>query len=143
MASAVHPSAVVMNGVQLGTDVFVGPGVVLVSGTKVQDDVIVNTGTTIDHDGALLFAAHVAPGVHTGGGVTIGEESLIGVGASLSAGVNVGPRSVVGAGSVVLDDVPSQVVVAGVPARVLRTLADPIDWAHILHPDRRARVRSV
>ena len=140
--NAIHPSAVVMDGVELGSGVFVGPGVVLVSGTRVSDDVIVNTGATVDHDSVLLAAAHIAPGVHTGGRVTIGEESLIGVGASLSAGVSVGSRSVVGAGSVVLDDVPPQVVVAGVPARLLRVLEDPIDWAHILRPDRKARVRS-
>ena len=139
--NAVHPTAVLMDGVQLGSGVFVGPGVVIVSGTRVCDDVIVNTAATVDHDGVLLSAAHIAPGVHTGGKVTIGEESLIGVGASLSAGITVGSKSVVGAGSVVLDDVPSGVVVAGVPARFLRTLEDPIDWSHILRPDHKARVR--
>jgi sugar O-acyltransferase (sialic acid O-acetyltransferase NeuD family) len=140
--SAIHPSAVVMAGVHLGSGVFVGPTAVLVSGVWVGDDVIVNTAATVDHHGRLMPGAHVAPGVHTGGRVTIGEESLIGIGATLSAGVCVGSRSVVGAGSVVLEDAPPQVVVAGVPARLLRTLDGPIDWASMLRPDRDARVRS-
>lgn len=135
---AIHPSAVVMEGATLGNGVFVGPGVVIVTAVRVGDDVIVNTGATIDHDGILMPGSHVAPGVHTGGRVTVGEESLVGVGASLSAGVMVGPRSVVGAGSVVLDEVPAGVVVAGVPAKVLRTLDGPVDWEHMLRPGRTA-----
>jgi sugar O-acyltransferase (sialic acid O-acetyltransferase NeuD family) len=140
--NAIHPSAVVMEGVHLGSGVFVGPTAVLVSGVWVGDDVIVNTAATIDHHGRVMSGAHVAPGAHTGGRVTIGEESLIGIGSTLSAGVSIGTRSVVGAGSVVLEDVPPQVVVAGVPARLLRTLDGPIDWASMLRPDRGARVRS-
>jgi sugar O-acyltransferase (sialic acid O-acetyltransferase NeuD family) len=140
--NAIHPSALIMDGVHLGSGVFVGPTAVLVTGSWVGDDVIVNTAATIDHHGRVMSGAHVAPGAHTGGRVTIGEESLIGIGATLSAGVSIGTRSVVGAGSVVLEDVPPQVVVAGVPARLLRTLDGPIDWASMLRPDRGARVRS-
>ena len=78
--NAIHPSAVVMEGVQLGSGFSSVPESCIVSGTRVSDDVIVNTGATVDHDGVLLAGAHIAPGVHTGGRVTIGEESLIGVG---------------------------------------------------------------
>lgn len=140
LASAVHPSAVVMDGVRVDRGSFVGPGAVLVTGTRVADDVIVNTGATVDHDGALMRGSHLAPGVHAAGRVTVGSESLVGVGATLSAGVTVGRSSVVGAGSLVLEDVPERVIVAGVPARTLRTLDGPVDWARMLRPGRSMRV---
>ena len=54
--------------------------------------------------------------------VTIGENCWIGAGAILCPGVSVGDHSVVGAGSVVTRDVPSRVVAAGNPCRVIRRL---------------------
>jgi len=46
----------------------------------------------------------------------------IGSSATILAGVVIGENAIVGAGSVVTKDVPSNVIVAGNPARVLRTL---------------------
>ena len=46
----------------------------------------------------------------------------IGTGATLLGGVEIGERAVVGAGSVVTRDVPAGAVVAGNPARVIKTM---------------------
>jgi UDP-2-acetamido-3-amino-2,3-dideoxy-glucuronate N-acetyltransferase len=46
----------------------------------------------------------------------------IGSGATLLCGITIGERAVVGAGSVVTKDVPPRAVVAGNPARLIRTL---------------------
>lgn len=50
----------------------------------------------------------------------IGSDCWIGHGAVILNGVSIGDGSVVAAGSVVLGDVPPQVIVAGNPARVIR-----------------------
>lgn len=57
-------------------------------------------------------------------GVTIDDGAYIGAGAIVLAGIHVGRCAVVGAGALVREDVPPYTVVAGVPARVIRTL-DP------------------
>jgi acetyltransferase-like isoleucine patch superfamily enzyme len=44
----------------------------------------------------------------------------IGTSATIMCGVTIGERAIVGAGSVVTKDVPSDTIVAGVPARVLK-----------------------
>lgn len=59
---------------------------------------------------------------HEGGEIKIEDDVWIGANVTILSGVRVGSHSVVGAGSVVIDNVPSGVVVAGVPARILRKI---------------------
>ncbi|SMF22618.1 transferase hexapeptide (six repeat-containing protein) [Alteromonadaceae bacterium Bs31] len=54
--------------------------------------------------------------------ICIGENVWVGLRAIIGKGVSIGDNSVVGAGSVVVNDVPKNVVVAGNPARVIKTL---------------------
>ena len=55
-------------------------------------------------------------------GITVGEDCWIGGGSVICPGVTIGNRVVVAAGSVVVDDVPDDVLVAGNPAVVKRKL---------------------
>ncbi len=52
--------------------------------------------------------------------VRIGRNCWIGAGAVIVPGVTIGDDTVIGAGSVVTKDIPSGVVAAGVPCRVIR-----------------------
>lgn len=54
--------------------------------------------------------------------IVIGDDVWIGGGAIVLAGITIGDRSVIGAGAVVIKDVPSDVVVVGNPARIVRRL---------------------
>ena len=54
--------------------------------------------------------------------VHIGNNVWIGMGAIILKGVTIGDNSVVGAGAVVTQNVPTNVVIAGNPARVVKTL---------------------
>ena len=54
--------------------------------------------------------------------ITIEDGVWLGGSVVVCPGVTIGARSVVGAGSVVTKDVPPDVVVAGNPARVVRSL---------------------
>lgn len=60
------------------------------------------------------------------GAPVLGDYVRVGVGARILGPVRIGDFAVVGANSVVVRDVPAGAVVFGIPARVVRTLADPI-----------------
>jgi acetyltransferase-like isoleucine patch superfamily enzyme len=56
--------------------------------------------------------------------VTIGNDVWIGARAMILPGVTIGDKCVIGAGALVKEDVPPNSVVAGNPAKVIKTLAD-------------------
>jgi maltose O-acetyltransferase len=56
--------------------------------------------------------------------IEIGSDCWIGGAAVILPGVKIGSRSVIGAGSVVTRDIPSGVVAAGNPCRVIRELSE-------------------
>lgn len=63
-----------------------------------------------------------ASGLEFAKGVTIGDDVWIGGAAIICPGVTIGDRTVIGAGSVVTKDIPSDVIAAGNPCKVIRTL---------------------
>ena len=67
---------------------------------------------------------HLEPGYERDAPVTIGEHVWVGMGCTILKGVTIGEGAVIAAGSVVTRDVPPRTLAAGVPARVVRTLAD-------------------
>ena len=54
--------------------------------------------------------------------ITIGDDVWIGGSAVINPGVTIGNNVIVASGSVVVKDVPDNVIVGGNPARILRTL---------------------
>ena len=81
---------------------------------------LVNTRASLDHESSLAGGASLAPGVITGGRVSVGRRAFVGIGSTVAQGVLIGEDSVVGAGSLVLKDVPNNVVVYGRPAKFVR-----------------------
>lgn len=59
-------------------------------------------------------------GLEFGSPVTIGDNVWIGGNAVINPGVNIGDNVVIASGAVVTKDVPDNVVVAGIPAKVIR-----------------------
>lgn len=123
LARIIHPSATLASDVIVDEGSMVAGGAVINSATRVGRSVIVNTGATVDHDCMLEEGAQISPGVNIAGGVTIGAFALIGIGATIIENVKIGANSIVGAGAVVIADVPENVLVVGVPARVTKRLS--------------------
>ena len=88
--------------------------------SKISDGVILNTNSSVDHDNNLNNFSSLAPRVTTGGNVYIGERSAISLGSCIKHGVKIGSDVVVGASSLVLNDIESNVISFGSPAKFVR-----------------------
>jgi len=120
IASAVHPHSTISISVRLGAGVTIMAGTVINACTTLGDNVIVNTGAVIEHDCLIADHVHIAPGAILAGNVCVGEGANVGMGACIRQGLKIGRHAVVGAGAMVVRDVPDDVVVAGVPARIMK-----------------------
>ena len=119
----IHPAASVSRRARLADGVVVLAGAVVGPEAVVGECVLLNTRSSLDHHGKMAAFASLAPGVCTGGRVSIGEGSAICLEAQVIHGRRVGANSVVGAGSLVLRDIPENSLAWGVPARVIRQRA--------------------
>lgn len=109
---------VIEDGVEIGANTCIDRGS--------WRDTLIKSGTKVDN------LVHVAHNVHVGrncllvahcglaGSVTLEDEVWVGFGAHVNQRLHVGRYAYVGTGAVVTRDVPAGMVVAGVPARVLR-----------------------
>ena len=120
LASAIHPTAVVARDVSLGAGTVVVALGVVNPGSLTGGGAIVNTSASVGHDCVLGECVFIAPGARLTGDVHVGDFSFVGAGASVVPGRTIGRNVRVGAGAVVIDDVPDDVTVVGVPARVVR-----------------------
>jgi sugar O-acyltransferase (sialic acid O-acetyltransferase NeuD family) len=118
--SAIHPRAVIGTGVRIGQGVVICAGVVVNTATEIGDGVVLNTGCTVDHHCRIGAFGHIAPGVHLGGEVAVGEGTFVGIGASVIPRRCIGAWAAVGGGAVVIRDVPDGLTVVGVPAGPIR-----------------------
>lgn len=112
---------------RIGRQCHIGPGVTLDLSAPIvlenRSTVALNACILTHHDvGYSPLAKKAYPTRFAG--VTVEYGAFIGAGAIILAGVRVGKCSVVGAGAVVAEDVAPYTVVAGSPARLVKTL-DP------------------
>lgn len=116
----IHPSAVVSkySSIELGSVVMANA--VINSFSKIGLACIVNTSATIDHDCELMEAVHVSPGANLAGSVKIKECTWIGIGASINQCLSIGKNVIIGSGSVVINDIPDNVISVGIPSKVIK-----------------------
>lgn len=95
-------------------------------GVTIEDNVLIGHGVTFINDkypratnenGGLQSEADwkVAPTV-------VKKGASIGSGATILCNITIGEQAIVGSGSVVTKDVPANTIVAGNPARIVRTI---------------------
>ncbi|MFY9570837.1 MAG: NeuD/PglB/VioB family sugar acetyltransferase [Blastocatellia bacterium] len=119
--SVIHPSAMISRRFTIGDGCVINAGVVVSHNAAIDAHVILNRGALIGHDNRIGQFCTVGPGANVAGGNVIGQGAYIGEGVVVRDHLSVGAEAVVGAGAVVVKPVPANSLVAGVPARVIRT----------------------
>ncbi len=115
----------IQKGASVGARCKVSSHTFVCEGVVIEDEVFIGHGVTFindrfpratNSDGKLQTEADWKCD-----STLVKRGASIGSGATILCGVTIGERAIVGAGSVVTKDVPAGAVVAGNPARVLRT----------------------
>jgi len=107
---------------RIGKNVFINHDCTFldIGGITIEDDVLIGPKVSVITESHPLNPSErnsllVKP-------VVIKRNAWIGVGAIILPGVTIGENAVVAAGAVVSKDVPANTVVAGVPAKVVKTI---------------------
>ena len=125
------PGAAVVGNVTFGPDCSVwfnavlrgdGKPITLGAGVNIQDNAVLHSDVYPTVLGDYVTVGHGAI-VH---GCTVGDNTVVGMGAILLNGARVGKNCIVGAGAVVTGktDAPDGSMLLGNPARVVRALTD-------------------
>jgi sugar O-acyltransferase (sialic acid O-acetyltransferase NeuD family) len=108
-------------------DMEIGKGTIIMSHVIVEPSVqlgkacILNKTANVGHGCTIGDYSELSPGVILTGEVEIGSNCLVGTRAIILPKVKIGNNTVISAGSVVRKDVPENSLVAGEPARIVRS----------------------
>jgi len=116
----------IQKGARIGRNCKISSHTFICEGVTIEDDVFVGHNVTFIND-AYPRATTEAGALQTEKDwvctpTLVRKGASIGSSATLLCGITVGERAIVGAGSVVTKDVPPGTIVAGNPARILRTV---------------------
>ncbi len=120
LINAIHPSANIASTAILGNNVVIAAGAVVCAHCQIGNSVILNTGCIVDHESIISNSVHICPGAKLAGRVIVESGAFVGIGATVIQNIRIGTDAVIGAGAVVIKDVPSDVTVVGVPARIIK-----------------------
>jgi sugar O-acyltransferase (sialic acid O-acetyltransferase NeuD family) len=118
--NAIHPSVIIGKNVEIGFGVVMMAGVIVNPLAKIGNFTFFATGCQIEHDCIIQDYASVSAGSVMGGYVTIGKFSAITLGVTILDRLNIGENSVIGSGSLVLKDIPDNVLAHGNPINKVR-----------------------
>lgn len=117
----IGPKSVVSPFVEWGEGCIVARSFNYISvNIKIGDFVFINCSSRIGHDAIIGEYTTIFTDVNISGGVEIGSDCVIGSGTTINPGVKIGNNCIVGAGAVVIKGTPDNVVVAGVPAKIIK-----------------------
>lgn len=120
--TAIHPSAIIAPGVEIGEGTVVCAGAIIQPGAKIGKHCIVNTRSVVEHDVKMGDFVHIASGATVCGAVEIGNGTWVGAGSVVKQCIRIGCDTMIGAASVVVKDIPDNVVAYGNPCRIKKDL---------------------
>lgn len=126
----IEPGAIIRSQVAIGHAAVIMMGAIINIGAEIGEGSMIDMGAILGGRAQVGKYCHIGAGTVLAGvvepasaqPVRIADNVLIGANAVVLEGVQVGAGAVIAAGAVVIEDVPANTVVAGVPAKVIKTV---------------------
>ena len=115
-----------LGAITIADDSFIGHEVLIISTDEpieIGKNIAIGPRTLIVNGGHEIDAINLkTAGKGTSKAITIADGVWIGASVTILGGVTIGEKSVIAAGSVVISDVPSRCIYAGVPAKFVKSI---------------------
>ncbi|GAF39864.1 2,3,4,5-tetrahydropyridine-2,6-dicarboxylate N-acetyltransferase [Agrilactobacillus composti DSM 18527 = JCM 14202] len=126
----IEPGAIIRNQVSIGDNAVIMMGAIINIGAIIGANTMIDMGVVMGGRATVGQHCHIGAGAVLAGvvepasatPVIIEDNVLVGANAVVIEGVHVGAGAVVAAGAIVTQDVAANTVVAGVPAKVIKTI---------------------
>lgn len=121
-ASVIHPSTVMAADAVVGEGSVLFPGCVLDVGVRIENNCVLNCGVTVAHDSRIDDHSMCGPRVTLAGFTHVQHSCFLGVGTTVIDNIKIEPHVCTGGGTVVINNLPSNYLYVGVPARPLKSI---------------------
>ena len=114
------------SNITIGKNFYSNYNCTILDGGKVTigDNAFIAPNCVISTAGHAIDARQRAQGLEIALPITIGDDVWIGANVSILPGVTIGSNTIIGAGSVVNKDIPSGVIAAGNPCKIIRKITE-------------------
>ncbi len=120
-ATVISKNSIINGKVTIGDGSVIVSNSVINTGTIIGNHCLINTSSSIDHDNKFDDFSSTGPSVTTGGNVSVGEMSYLGIGSTIKHQINIGNNTIIGGNSFVNKNCEDNSVYYGVPSKKIRT----------------------
>lgn len=120
--NVIDETAILSANITYGKGIFIGKLAIVNSDVRIGENVVLNTKSLLEHGVKVESNANVSTNATVNGDVKIGKSCFIGSSSVINGQISIGENSIIGSGSVVIRNVDKNVVVAGIPSKLIRKL---------------------
>jgi sugar O-acyltransferase (sialic acid O-acetyltransferase NeuD family) len=116
----IHPTALIMNNVEIGDGSFIGAYSVLTTNIKIGNHSILNRSNHIGHDTNIGFCFSAMPGAIISGNVKIFDLVYLGTNSSVKEKISIHSMVTIGSNSTVVKNINEPGTYVGVPSKKIK-----------------------
>lgn len=120
--NVIDKTAVLSENITFGRGIFIGKLAIINSDARIGENVIINTKALVEHGNRIGNNVNISTGTILNGDVKIRDNCFIGSSTVVNGQITIGENSIIGSGTVVINNIDKDVIVAGIPGKVIRRL---------------------
>lgn len=110
LCNVIHDRCEISGSAVIGEGVIIKSGVVISVEARVENNVAIMDNTYIGHGCVVADHTHISSNATFGGDVNIGCSSFVGAGVCIKERISIGEQSIIGIGTTVVKDIPNNTV---------------------------------